>query len=165
MLRITLTLAVAVSLAKGSADCQVPELNAVPVPDSLRTEVLEFITSYYTAFSDRDWERFRTHFWPGGTITTVWQPPGADEPQVAVMTVSDFIEQAPSGPGSREIFEERMLSAEVRARGGLAVVFAKYRARFGDPGDVSEWEGTDSFSLLRHGGEWRIVALTFEPEP
>lgn len=165
MLRIALALAVASTLAVDSVAGQVPQLEAVPVPDSLRTEVLEFITSYYTAFSDRDWQRFESHFWPGGTITTVWQPPGADEPQVVVTTVSDFIEQAPSGPGSREFFEERMLSAEVRARGGLAVVFAKYRARFGDPGNVSEWEGTDSFSLLKYGGEWRIVALTFEAEP
>ena len=71
---------------------------------------------------------------------------------------------APQGPGSREIFEERMLAAEVHARGDLATVFARYHARFGDPGAIAEWEGIDSFSLMRHEGEWRIVALSFVSE-
>ncbi len=155
---LSLVLAAAPSLA------QVPALPPVPVPDSVRSEVLEFLASYYDAFSDREWGRFAEHFWPGATITTVWQPPGEPGPRVVVTTVPEFVEQAPAGPGSREIFEERMLSAEVRARGNLALVYAKYRARFGDPGDVMEWEGVDAFTLLEHDGEWRIVSLAFAPE-
>ncbi|NIM51053.1 MAG: hypothetical protein GTO22_17690 [Gemmatimonadales bacterium] len=84
---------------------------------------------------------------------------------MVVTTVPEFVEQAPSGPGSREIFEERMLSAEVHARADLATVFTRYRARFGDVGQVAEWEGIDSFALLKHDGEWRIVSLSFAAEP
>ncbi len=151
-------------LAAAPCLAQVPALPSADVPDSVRSEVLEFLTGYYDAFSDRDWERFAEHFWTGATITTVWQPPGESGPRVVVTTVPEFVEQAPAGPGSREIFEERMLSAEVRARGNLALVYAKYRARFGDPGDVMEWEGVDAFTLLEHDGEWRIVSLAFAPE-
>lgn len=148
-----------------TAAAQVPPLDPAPVTDSLRGAVLTFLESYYDAFSDRDWERFAEHFWPGATITTVWQPPGEPEPRVTVTTVPEFVRQAPEGPGSREIFEERMLAAELHVRGTLAQAFARYRARFGDPGEIAEWEGIDSFSLLHHDGEWRIVALSFASEP
>jgi hypothetical protein len=148
-----------------TAAAQVPALEPAPVTDSARAEVLVFLESYYDAFSDRDWDRFAEHFWPGATITTVWQPPGEPAAQVTVTTVPEFVRQAPEGPGSREIFEERMLAAELHVRGTLAQAFARYRARFGDPGEVAEWEGIDSFSLLHHDGEWRIVALSFASEP
>jgi hypothetical protein len=123
--------------------------------------VRSFLTSYYDALSDRDWPRFAAHFWPGATIGTVWQPPGEPAPRVDLQTVATFVERAPEGPGSKPIFEERMLDAEVHVRGNLALVYARYRARFGDENDVTEWEGLDAFTLLEHQGEWRITALTF----
>lgn len=132
--------------------------------DSLRNEVLAELERYYADFSARDWDRFSSHFWPGATITTVWQPPGEEEDRVVVTPVPEFVARAPEGPGSREIFEERMLEAEVRVSGGLAQAWARYRARFGDPGEVSEWDGTDAFTLLKHDGRWKIVSLVFAPE-
>jgi len=129
--------------------------------DSTRAAVLGALTSYYAAFSDRDWSRFASHFWPGATIATVWQPPGERAERVFVQSIPAFVAQAPDGPGSRPIFEERMLSADVTVRGALAVVVARYRARFGDPGDVAEWEGTDVFTLMAHDGEWGITSLAF----
>ena len=119
------------------------------------------LEAYYDAFSDRDWPRFRESFWSGATLTTVWQPPGEDAPRVEAVTVPEFVARAPEGPGSREIFEERMLSADVRTRGDLATAWVRYRARFGDPGEVAEWEGTDVVTLLRHDGAWRIVSLAY----
>ncbi|MBW3535790.1 MAG: nuclear transport factor 2 family protein [Gemmatimonadetes bacterium] len=122
------------------------------------------LEAYYDAFSDRDWPRFEASFWPGATLTTAWQPPGEDEPRVDATTVPEFVARAPEGPGSREIFEERMLSADVRVRGDLATAWVRYRARFGDPGDVMEWEGTDVITLMRHGAEWRITGLAYASE-
>jgi hypothetical protein len=147
------------------AAAQVPALEPAPVADSVRDGVLEVLESYYDAFSDRDWERFAVHFWPGATITTVWQPPGEPAARVTVTTIPEFVRQAPEGPGSKEIFEERMIGVELHVRGTLAQAFARYRARFGDPGEIAEWEGTDSFSLLRHDGQWRILSLSFASEP
>jgi hypothetical protein len=158
------TMLIASLLVAYPARAQVPDLSLAPASDSIRGEVLEFVTSYYETLSDRDWGRFADHFWPGATITTVWQPQGESTARVVVQTVPEFVEQAPLGPGSREIFEERMLAAEVRMTGDMAAVFARYAARFGDPGDVVDWEGIDFFSLLRHESEWRIVALSFVAE-
>lgn len=137
-----------------------PDESAATVQGA-RAEILAELQEYYADFSARDWEAFSDHFWPDATITTVWQPPGETGERVVVTSVAQFVEQAPEGPGSREIFEEEMTSADLRVTGNLAQVWARYSARFGDPGDVAEWEGTDAFTLLKHEGSWRIVSLVF----
>jgi hypothetical protein len=157
----TLLATIAITLVTRSGAAQVASLDEPPIPDSVRTEILEFVTSYYDAFSARDWDRFADHFWPGATITTIWQPIDETAQRVHTSTVTEFIVRAPEGPGSRESFEERMSAATVYVYGSLATVFSRYRARFGDPGDIMEWEGIDSFALMRFGDEWRIVALSF----
>ncbi len=132
-----------------------------PVSASVRQEVLTTIQAYYAALSDRDWRAFAEHFWPGATLSTIWQPPGETMERVTAVSVPEFVERAPEGPGSREIFEERMLDARIRLEGELAQVWARYEARFGDPGDIAEWQGVDAFTLLRHDGRWRIVSVAY----
>lgn len=134
---------------------------AALAPEAARHAILDEIGQYYDDFSARDWEAFASHFWPGATLSTVWQPPGEEAPRVVVTTLEDFVEQAPHGPGSREIFEERLLDAEVLSYGNLAHVWASYEARFGDPGDIVSWRGIDAFTLMNHGGEWKIVSLSY----
>lgn len=133
-------------------------------PSPLELEVREMLKSYYATFSDRDWDRFQDHFWPGAIMTTIWMPPGEEVERVVATTVPEFVAQAPLGPGSKEVFEERMESASIRVDGNLAQAWARYEARFGDPGEIMEWTGIDAFSLLKHGGTWRIVSLTYAPE-
>ena len=129
-----------------------------------RGEVLAELRRYYADFSARDWEAFASHFWKGATITTVWQPPGEAAERVVVTSVPDFVAQAPAGPGSKPIFEETMRDAQVRVFQNLAHVWARYDARFGDPGNVMEWSGIDAFTLMKHDGSWKIVALAFSAE-
>ena len=131
-----------------------------PMEDEVRAELL----SYYADFSARDWEKFAGHFWPGATLTTVWQPPGEPAPRVVVTSIPEFIAKAPEGPGSKPIFEEKMTSAEMRIHGNLAQVWARYEAKFGEPGQVMEWSGIDAFTLMKHGGRWRIVSLAYAGE-
>jgi hypothetical protein len=142
------------------AACAPPHAASIEAADVER-EVLTAVGRYYEDFSARDWEAFASHFWPGATLSTVWQPPTEPATRVVITTVEEFVAQAPAGPGSREIFEERMLSGELRAHADLAHVWARYHARFGDPGDVVEWEGIDAFTLMKHDGRWRIVALAY----
>ena len=132
--------------------------------DAERAEVLAELRQYYADFSARDWEAFASHFWKGATITTVWQPPGEAAERVVVTSVPDFVAQAPAGPGSKPIFEETMRDAQVRVFQNLAHVWARYDARFGDPGNVMEWSGIDAFTLMKHDGSWKIVALAFSAE-
>ena len=80
---------------------------------------------------------------------------------MVVMGLPDFVKEAPSGPGSKAVFDERMTGAETRIEGDLAQVWASYDARFGDEGAIEEWSGIDAFTLMRHESEWKIVALAF----
>jgi len=43
--------------------------------------------------------------------------------------------------------------------------WARYTARFGDPGSVRTWKGIDAFTLMRHEGRWRIVSLAYTDVP
>lgn len=127
-------------------------------------EIRAELMSYYADMSARNWDAYADHFWPGATLTSVWQPPGEPAARVVATTVPEFVAQAPEGPGSRQIFQERMLGAEIRVHGDLAHVWAHYEARFGDPGDVSDWRGIDAFTFMKHDGRWRITALAYTTE-
>lgn len=162
--RIGLAMTAAVVLACNQAPPE--EIPPAPpaaeeTPDTVRDQVLAVVEQYYDDFSAREWDRFLDHFWPGATLTTPWQPPDDSVVRVIATRVEDFVEQAPLGPGSRAIFEERMDSSRVRGSANLAQVWAWYSARFGDPGIVSEWSGVDAFTLVRHEGRWRIAALVY----
>lgn len=136
----------------------------VPEDPAAESAVRAALLSYYDALSDRDWPRYQEHFWSGATLTSVWTPPGEASPRVVATSVPDFVTKAHLGPGSREIFEERMLSAHVVVEGCLAQAWARYAARFGDPGDLMEWRGIDAFTLLYHDGAWRITSLAYAAE-
>jgi len=151
------------------AGCSSPdttgEVPGVDAPSAPEREVRITLESYYDAFSARDWPRFETHFWDGATMTTVWMPPGESAERVVATSIPEFVAQAPMGPGSREIFEERLVSARIVVEGDdLAQAQVNYHARFGDPGEVMEWEGVDAFTLLKYGGEWRISSLAYMPD-
>lgn len=142
--------------------CSLERREPPPTPgQAARLEVENQLRQYYADFSARDWRAFASHFWPGAIITTAWQPPGEAAVRVDVQTVPEFVERAPEGPGSKAVFSEEMLSADIRVSGGLAQAWVRYRAQFGDLGAVTEWEGTDAFSLLAVDGQWKIVSLTF----
>jgi hypothetical protein len=142
--------------------CSLERHEPPPSPgQAIRLEVENQLRRYYADFSARDWTAFASHFWPGAIITTAWQPPGEPDVRVDVQTVPAFVGRAPEGPGSKAVFSEQMLSADIRVSGGLAQAWVHYRAEFGDLGNVAEWEGTDAFSLLAVAGQWKIVSVTF----
>jgi hypothetical protein len=147
------------------AACASESRPANQADDTAREEVIEAVESYYADFSARDWDRFSGHFWPSATLTTVWQKPGENAPRVVTTTVLEFVRLAPQGPDSKPIFEERMDSSDVRIAGNLAHVWAHYTARFGDSTDVATWHGIDAFTLMKHDGHWRIVALAYTDAP
>ena len=126
--------------------------------------VREQVAQYYRDMSARDWSAYGAHFWPGATLTTVWQPPGEPAPRVAITTIDQFLAQTGAGPDSKPIFEERLVAQEVRLSGNLAQVWARYEATFGDSVSVSTWRGIDAFTWMKHDGRWRIVALAYTDE-
>jgi hypothetical protein len=127
--------------------------------------VTTVLREYYSRLSARDWRALRRSFWPGGTITTIWTPPGERAERVFVQTIDQFIRAAPSGPGRLAVFSEEMVRPRISLYGPLAEAWVVYRARFGaTPDSVRIHHGVDAFHLMRHDGEWRIVTLTFTGE-
>ena len=135
-------------------------LTGFTYPDP-ETEVRAEVEQYYKDFSDRDWEAFADHFWEGATMATIWPAPGTTTPTVWISSVPEFVAQAPEGPGSKPIFEEKMTSAKILVEGNLAQVWATYDAKFGEEGNIMEWSGIDAFTLLKFEGRWRIVSLSY----
>ncbi len=90
----------------------------------------------------------------------LWKPFSPPKPKGAT-SIDEFIAQAPQGPGSKEIFEEWIIDVQLRVSGNLAQAWVRYGARFGDPGDISEWEGIDAVTLINHDGNWKIASLAF----
>ena len=97
-------------------------------------------------------------------MTTIWEPDGESERRVVFTSVPEFIAELDQGPGSKAIFDERLGTAQVHVSGNLAIVWAEYHVRFGDPGDVREWSGIDAFTLMKHLGVWNISSIAFAPE-
>ncbi len=156
---VPLAMALAFATAPGCAEQ--PEVATDPMVAVIETRVAD----YYRDMSARNWGTYREYFWPGATLTTVWQPPGTPAPAVVPTTIEDFIAQTHLGPDSKPIFEERLLRQQVRVRGDVAQVIADYEVRFGEPGSVMTWRGVDAFTWLRHRDEWRISALTYVDAP
>jgi hypothetical protein len=154
-------------LATTACTIQLDDRSAGQVNDDSVAEqaVRAALERYYGAFSRLDSAAFLAHFWPGADVTTAWRAPGADSVAVTIMPVEEFMRQWAAGPGSRPIFEERMVQASIRLRGDLAQAWVRYTARFGDSTHVDEWSGIDAFTLMRVGTEWRIVELAFAAEP
>ncbi|MCP3905981.1 MAG: nuclear transport factor 2 family protein [Planctomycetes bacterium] len=168
MSRATIIVAVLALAAAVAGGCEsAPKVKDTPtaVPeDVLREEVLGEVNRYYEDLSARNWIRFADHFWPRATMTTIWQPPGENTMRVYTSSVAEFVARAPEGPGSKPIFEETLLSADVRVVDSLAHVWARYHARFGDPDNIVEWTGIDAITLMKHQGRWRIVSMAYAPQ-
>ncbi len=146
---------------RSTSDAAQPPSKYLAPGDPVREEILKELTEYYDHMSGRNWSAYASHFWPGATITTVWQPAGEPAPRVLITPIQDFIAQTPQGPDSKPIFEERLVDADVRVNSNLAQVWANYKARFGGLGKVDEWTGIDAFTLMKHEGHWKIAGLTF----
>jgi len=129
-----------------------------------KREIRAELESYYADFSARDWEAFATHFWPGATLATIWQPPGQPAPMVEIVTIPEFLARTDEGPDSMPIFEERMTGAVIIVEGPLAQAWVDYEAKFGEEGNLFEWSGIDAITLLRHEGVWRIVSIGYAAE-
>lgn len=132
---------------------------------SVRADVEAVIRTYYQHRSDRDWRAVRASFWPSGTVTTRWTPPGERRARVWVQTADDFVRRSPDGPGRMAVFSERMVHAHVTGYGDLADAWVIRERRMGKTRDsVRTTRGVDAFHLYRDGGEWKIVSLTYTGE-
>lgn len=165
MIRTACTVLVASLLVGGCEAGDEPrEAPSVQTPSEDALDVEQFLIGYYDAFSNRNWKRFADRFHDGAHIAFVMPDSTGRVDGVTFQDIPDFVALAPLGPGSREIFEERMTGHTIHVSGDLASAWVQYEARFGDPGEVMEWTGTDAITMIRIDDRWRITSLTYVPE-
>jgi len=126
-----------------------------------RDAVAAVVRAYYEAFNSRDWDALAVQFWDDAQILTVWQRPGEVGDRMVATSVKQFVAEAPRHAADRSDFEMRMLEADIRIFGNLAVAWVPYGASLTRDTGQAEWQGADAFTLLRHEGDWKIAALAF----
>src|SRR5438309_10139813 len=76
----------------------------------------------------RDWDRFRSLFYPGARLIPTGKRPGDTEVRARVLTPEDYIERGRAGL-EKEGFLERGVSNKIDRYGNIAHVFSTYESR------------------------------------
>jgi hypothetical protein len=111
----------------------------------------------------RDWDRFRSLFYPGARLIPTGKRPNETEVRARVLTPDDYVER--SAPFlEKEGFFERGVSNKIEKFGNIAQVFSTYESRH-NAGDAQPFQrGINSFQLVNDGKRWWIMTIMWEAE-
>jgi hypothetical protein len=142
---------------------------AFALPGEERDEekaVIETMQRCYQSLSSRDFLALRQCFWPQAIITTYWKrTPKSKAPEVYVQYLEEFIVNASKSFGQLTQFSQVSRSHEINQYDNIAQVWSVYEMKFTTKeGKAMTWRGVDMFHLMRHEGQWKIVALTYTKE-
>jgi hypothetical protein len=137
------------------AQDRLPPAEALPPPGAEEAAVLAPITRMFAALEARDATALLAEVRPEGAGTSVVERP--DGTRVIRRTPwPDFAKMIASG--GKERLVERITNPAVEIDGDIAMVWAPYT--FQIDGKLSHC-GTDHFDLIREGGRWRILSITW----
>ena len=111
----------------------------------------------------RDWDRFRSLFYPGARLIPTGKRPNETEVGARVLSPDDYVER--SAPFlEKEGFFERGVSNKTEKFGHIAQVFSTYESRH-NAGDAQPFQrGINSFQLVNDGKRWWIITIMWEAE-
>lgn len=109
----------------------------------------------------RDWERFKSLFIEGATLTSL-VPIAGEPPRIVRMSPDDYI--ARSGPVLEERgFFEREIGSTIDRFADMAHVWSTYETRF-TPGGDPDARGINSIQLVKTGAGWKIASVLWSNE-
>ncbi len=136
---------------------------AIPDPDPRDVESIDaVITALYAVISgdageDRDWDRFRSLFAPGATLSPVSSPDGSSFGR-RIWTPGEYAEFV--DPHFEENgFHEIEIHQETVRYGVIAHAFSTYETRRLAQDAQPVGRGINSIQLLDTGSGWRIVSI------
>lgn len=125
------------------------------------------ITAVYDAISGeageaRDWDRFRSLFAEGATLSAVVRTPEGEVGR-AVMTPGSYVER--SGPVlERDGFVEAEIGRVTEEYALIAHAFSAYESFRSAEDDQPFARGINSFQLMNDGERWWIVSIFWQGE-
>jgi len=141
-----------------STQVPAPKPEDVKSTDSVLAAVYAVISG---PAGDRDWNRFRSLFLPGATLTSA----GKDrEGNIHVRPRS--VEQYVTGAGgyfAQHGFFESPIVSRVQTFGNVAHILCSYESRSA-PGEAPFARGINSFQLAYDGKRWWIVSILWDEE-
>lgn len=142
-------LSLALFLAAAASD-KLPPANPLPPPDEETAAVLAPINGLFAGMAARDGAAVLAQVRPDGRVTQV--PDGAP---AVTRSWAEFAEGLKNGT---EKLEERLTNPAVDIDGDIAMVWSPYV--FLIDGKHTHC-GVDHFDLVREGGRWRILNITW----
>jgi hypothetical protein len=111
----------------------------------------------------RDWDRFRSLFYPGARLIPTGRRPNETEVRARVLSPDDYVERSAAFV-EKEGFFERGISSKIEKFGNIAQVFSTYESRH-NAGDAQPFQrGINSFQLVNDGKRWWIMTIMWEAE-
>jgi ketosteroid isomerase-like protein len=127
-------------------------------------DIRAVLTKYAAAASAGDDSATTQLFWPNAVIAGI-APDSQGQEQFTSLSVPDFVRWMASERANYVRLEFRILQAQIACYENLAEVRAVWEIRERRRGGREEVSRSlDAFHLLRHRGQWRMVAHTWTME-
>lgn len=111
----------------------------------------------------RDWDRFRSLFYPGARLIPTGKRQNDTEVRARVFTPDDYVER--SAPFlEKEGFFEHGVSNKIDHYGNIAQVFSTYESRHAADDAKPFQRGINSFQLVNDGKRWWIITIMWQGE-
>ena len=111
----------------------------------------------------RDWDRFRSLFYPGARLIPTGKRPNESEVRARVLSPEDYIER--SAPFlEKEGFFERSVSNKIEHYGNIAQLFSTYESRHNADDAQPFQRGINSFQLVNDGKRWWVMTILWQGE-
>lgn len=146
-------LALLLALQSTTSD-KLPPANPLPYADADAANVMAPIDAMFRGLAARDGAAILAQVRPEGSATVVADKADGTR-AVRRQSWADFAAGVKPGP---ERYEERLTDPAIEVDGDIAMVWSPYV--FTIDGKVHHC-GTDHFDLVREGGRWRVLNVTW----
>ncbi|NOJ94441.1 nuclear transport factor 2 family protein [Corallococcus sp. CA049B] len=109
------------------------------------------------AGAPRDWQRFRSLFYPGAQLIPLAKPPGAATLAARPITPEDYVTWGQESTATHGFFEKET-ARQTHAFGALVQVMSTYEARGTQDGPLIA-KGVNSIQLFNDGQRWWVMNI------